>query len=169
MHLAYFAYGSNMFARRLRVRVPNAHFIAVACLRGYLLRFHKRSRDGSAKCNIVSANAADEVYGVLFHVPAAEKSRLDAAEGVGNGYHEEVVSVELHGGHRVDALAYVADTAAVDDTLVPYTWYHKHVVAGALEHRLPESYVRALAAVVTAEDPDEKRRTPEEALHESAG
>src|SRR3989441_4880942 len=92
----YFAYGSNMCTSRLRKRVPSAKAHSKASLSGYTLKFHKRSKDGSAKCNVLETkNPRDMVMGVLFYIDPAEKPDLDKAEGVGHGYHE--TKVELVG------------------------------------------------------------------------
>ena len=47
---------------------------------------------------------------------------------------------------------------AHDENLLPYDWYRALIVAGALEHELPESYVAALRDAVVRADPDAKRR-----------
>ena len=63
-----------------------------------------------------------------------EKGRLDAAEGLGNGYDELTVRVEsLEGAHEV--LLYCA--TKIDRSAVPYYWYKAFAVAGAKEHGLP--------------------------------
>ena len=49
--LLYFAYGSNLHPERLRERVPSAESLGVARLEAHVLRFHKRGRDGSGKCD----------------------------------------------------------------------------------------------------------------------
>lgn len=74
--IAYFAYGSNMDTQRLRFRTPGCKVIAVATLVGHVLRFHKSSKDGSAKCDAFSTgNPTDLVAGVLYTIPFL-KSRL---------------------------------------------------------------------------------------------
>lgn len=163
-----FAYGSNMFEQRFRSRVPHAQFMSTATLSGYSLKFHKRSSDGSAKCNVV-VDESDEVLGILFRVPANEKARLDAAEGLGRGYHEELVTVVSDSGERIKALAYIADPNAIDDTLSPYNWYRHHVAIGAQDHGLAESYIASILAIRAVEDPDKARAACEMAHHELAG
>jgi gamma-glutamylcyclotransferase len=46
----YFAYGSNMFARRLSARTPSAMRIGTGFVEGRKLTFDKVSTDGSGKC-----------------------------------------------------------------------------------------------------------------------
>nr|MDQ2697092.1 gamma-glutamylcyclotransferase [Pseudomonadota bacterium] len=85
--LKYFAYGSNLHPLRLRERVPSATVLGVAELAGWRLRFHKRGQDRSGKCNIIpTGRSGDRVIGVIYAMAAADKDKLDAAEGLGKGY-----------------------------------------------------------------------------------
>lgn len=157
--MKYFAYGSNMLEERLQRRVPDATFLTTGSVRGYRLLFHKRSTDGSGKCNIVATNSAsDVVHGVAYEVPEDRLGALDRAEGVGYGYnHNYDITVRLAEGTDTRMLAYVADSSAIDNTLIPYTWYHGLVVAGAEQHQLPEDYIADLRSVMCSEDPDPDR------------
>jgi gamma-glutamylcyclotransferase len=88
--MKYFAYGSNMSTPRLRERVPSCQFTTNAKLLRYQLRFHKRSKDESSKCNAFhTGEDTDIVWGVIFNILAAEKKALDRAEGLGSGYDEK--------------------------------------------------------------------------------
>ncbi len=134
--IKYFAYGSNMCSGRLRDRVP-CEFVTVARLSGYQLRFHKLSKkDSSSKGNaFYTGVATDEVWGVVFEIPASKKAVLDAFEGLGYGYEDVGVMVNK-----------------------------AYVLAGAVEHGLPLEYVSgAIEAVVAREDPDKKRHAEETA------
>ena len=160
-----FAYGSNMSSRRLLARTPSARFLGVAHLHGHRLKFHKYSRvDGSAKCDArYSGVPADRVIGVLFEIDASEKPMLDRAEGLGAGYEEAEVAVRRGNGEIVLAQVYVATDIVVD--LRPWDWYRAHVLAGALEHGLPDDYVDAIRAIPFATDPDAPRRRRELAVY----
>lgn len=159
-----FAYGSNMLTRRLQERCPSAQPLGVAELRGYRLCWHKRSRDGSGKCDVVAASGGDSVFGVLFSVAATEKPALDRAEGLGNGYAEKVAEVLCRGQGR-RALLYYAKN--IDHDLIPYNWYQKLVVAGAEEHGLPAHYLETIRNMETANDPNRARHNKNMALLES--
>lgn len=66
----YFAYGSNMSSVRLKERAPSSRAVGVAQLPEYVLKFHKRSKDGSGKCNaLFTGVATDVVFGVVFEMP----------------------------------------------------------------------------------------------------
>ena len=143
----YFAYGSNMLTARLRERCPTARPLGAASLPGYALKWHKRSKDGSGKCDIVtSAEDGSVMYGVLYDISNHEKSKLDRAEGRGHGYEQVEIEV-LSNGRLVTAVTYVATN--LDSTLRPFDWYHAYVVDGAVEHRLPAEYIAALRSVGT--------------------
>ncbi|MBE2245518.1 MAG: gamma-glutamylcyclotransferase [Burkholderiaceae bacterium] len=151
----YFAYGSNMLTRRLRERTPSARVVGSATLAGHELRWHKVSKDGSAKCDIVVAKAAQAcVHGVVFEIAVADKPALDIAEGIGMGYKGCEVEVRTANG-ALSAWTYRATN--IDPLARPYPWYKALVVAGAKEHGLPAAYVAALEAVVTREDPKPER------------
>jgi cation transport regulator ChaC len=162
----YFAYGSNMLEERLKSknRVPGATFQAVGIVLGYKLRFHKGSIDNSGKCNIIrTGSPEDVVHGVVFEIPDDQLRYLDRAEGKGHGYHHEYITVRLADGAEMSMLVYVADFNAINDKLVPYTWYHMLVVAGAEQHRLPPEYIEDLRSVRAAEDPESNRPSKLEA------
>jgi hypothetical protein len=100
-NVIYFAYGSDMLTPRLRHRAPSSVLLSTASLPQHRLHFHKRSKDGSGKCNAFrTGNASDAVYGALFEIPQEEKRKLDRTEGLGSGYHEQSVQVVLGGFNR---------------------------------------------------------------------
>lgn len=155
-HIFTFAYGSNMLRARLRDRCSSAEPLGVAELKGFMLRWHKRSKkDGSGKCDIVLASSPKmRVFGVLYRVTMRQKCLLDKAEGLGQGYAE--IDIDVHcKGVRNAAKAYQATD--IDHSLRPYSWYRALVVAGAREHCLPGNYISQLEVVSTQEDPDRVR------------
>lgn len=154
--LAYFAYGSNLCVRRLRARVPDVRFRQVGSLPGYVLKWHKRSVDDSAKCSIFPQDRAGTVHGAIFAVPEDQKAALDKAEGLGSGYEEIEVEVETSGDTR-SCFTYIAETTHIDDSLQPYSWYRDLVVAGAEAVGLPPDYLDSLRCVAAAHDPDMER------------
>jgi hypothetical protein len=163
----YFGYGSNMLTSRLQARVPSAEPVTTASLQDWALCFHKRSRDGSGKCNILPDDDS-RVIGVVFDVSGAELHALDEAEQRGRGYERR--SLLLHNGTEpLEAFAYIAQPAYVDDALLPYDWYHALVLAGARQHGLPPSYVSEIETVPSYPDPNRERRRAHQSLLQQAG
>jgi hypothetical protein len=140
-------------------------FVTVAKLTGYKLRFHKMSKDSSSKCDAFrTSSKSDEIWGVVFEIPAAEKRELDRYEGLGNGYDDAKVVVERADGTQLQVRTYVAAPDFIREGSAPYTWYKAFVEAGAQEHHLPETYVAtAIDAVGAVQDSDSARHERETA------
>jgi AIG2-like family len=156
--MLYFAYGSNMCTGRLQLRVPSATYVCIAKLVGYSFRFHKWSKDGSAKANAFeTSNPSDLVWGVVFDINEGEKSLLDKAEGLGAGYRDKSVTVLDMKGQQYELFLYVAETDSIDRKLRPYSWYKRFVVEGARRYNLPDEYVNRIVAMQDVEDGDRTR------------
>ncbi|MCB1743944.1 MAG: gamma-glutamylcyclotransferase [Gammaproteobacteria bacterium] len=147
--LRYFAYGSNLHPVRMSDRVPSARALGVLELRGWSLRFHKRGRDGSGKCNVIREATTDAVVqGVVYAIDPRDKPALDRAEGLGIGYELSWHQCPIHGS----VFFYTAREDHVDDALQPYTWYWRFVVEGARLQGLSEPYLNVLHAVAHIAD-----------------
>lgn len=158
-----FAYGSNMSTQRLAARIP-ARFVGTALLPAYRLAFHQHGSDNSGKCDIVPASQQSAVYGVIWEVASSYKPTLDRYEGLGTAYEETWLTVtDLKGEGQFEVQVYVGNITSTG--MRPYTWYKHHVLTGAREHGLPESYVRALERIDAQIDPDPTRHAREMALH----
>lgn len=166
--MKYFAYGSNMSLRRLQLRVPSARRLVTGCsLTGHQLRFHKRGRDGSAKCDAFqTGRAGDRVFGALFWLAPEEKRWLDLAEGLGVGYRQKRVEVCAANGMTHGAFTYVALQTAPG--LTPFQWYLEHVLIGARESRVPGDYLAQRLWVEATEDPLAHRTRQERAIYRAA-
>lgn len=148
-----------MCSKRLHERTPSAQPIGIGSVLGHHLRWHKKSWDGSGKCDIFLTGDPDhQVHGVLFEISTFEKERLDAVEGLHHGYEEKMVEV-ITGEGLVYAVSYYA--TIIDETCRPYEWYKRYVVEGAIEYRLPEDYVQTLKAIEAMKDPDLDRHQRE--------
>jgi hypothetical protein len=126
--------------------------VATAVLADHALRFHKRGRDGSAKCDVLPEPGA-RVHGVVYRVDAADRPALDRSEG---GYDRVDVVLQLAAG-TCRAFTYRARPAFVDPGLRPYDWYRDVVCLGARHQGLPPDYVAMLEAVPAQPDPDAAR------------
>ena len=162
--MKYFAYGSNMLTERLQDRVSSAKNPRPLALRGHRLRFHKKSSDGSGKCNIIAtACDNDVVHGVLFEIDDAQMNTLDCYEGVCYCYRRVEITIALD-GTETKACVYVAEKDAIDDALMPYRWYYDLVLSAAEQHALPRDYVAGLGAIPFTYDPKPNRKTRLKAL-----
>lgn len=153
-----------MSTPRLKYRVESATVLSVARLYQHSLRFHKKSTDGSAKCDIEhTKNPNDIVYGVVFEILASEKHVLDRYEGLGNGYEEKTVSIILPDDTSIAASTYYA--THIDTSLKPYHWYKEHVLRGAREHALPLEHITAIEAIPSTPDPDQDNHVKELSIY----
>ena len=160
----YFAYGSNMFSRRIQATniAPSAVAVDIGFVQGRRFTFGKVSRDGSGKCDIETTNNPNNrTYGVLYKINAKDKTSLDAAEGLGAGYSETNIQIVTSTG-TATAATYIASYK--EAILRPYQWYKAFVIAGALEHGLPAEYVEWLRTFEAQADSNSDRRAEREAL-----
>jgi gamma-glutamylcyclotransferase (GGCT)/AIG2-like uncharacterized protein YtfP len=164
----YFAYGSNMSRSRLRHRLPSARSVGIARLTEHQLRFHKVGHcDGSAKCDAyLTGDSGHQVIGVLYQISLEEKPCLDEVEGVGDGYEEKRVAVETDEGDIIEVFTYHA--TLINPDIKPYDWYRQHVLIGAREHDLPETYIDEILRIPTIDDPDTARQARELAIYSRA-
>jgi hypothetical protein len=150
--LRYAAYGSNLHPRRLAARIPSARLQGTAFLDEHSLHFHKKGIDGSAKCNILAEGSG--VFLAVYTIAATEKPALDKIEHVGIGY--DVATLDLPGFG--ECFTYLATASHVDNSLLPYCWYHELVLEGCRRLDLPGDYVSTVRAVARRDDPDSLRR-----------
>jgi hypothetical protein len=164
-----FAYGSNLCIERLQARTPSARVVAVGTLSGHALRWHKRARDGSGKCNAFATGCDEDlVWGVVYELTPDEKIVLDAFEGLGEDYFEKSVTIVTRDGDVFEAIAYVANPVLLDESVKPFRWYKGFVVTGAEQHGFPEQYREALEAMQEHDDFDRERHEREWAVLEAA-
>jgi hypothetical protein len=122
---------------------------------GWSLYFHKRGDDKSAKCNILAG--VGEVHCAIYEISAKDKLVLDRIEGVGLGYSETTLTIPNVG----DCLSYVAADTHIDDSLLPYDWYHEFVMIGAHTHGFPDNYLKQIGLEQSLHDPDRNRSARE--------
>lgn len=162
--MLYFSYGSNMSIKRLQDRVSSAKFITIATLNQHDLRFHKKSKDGSGKCDAYETKSHEHsVIGVVFKIDESEKPALDRKEALGYGYKEKTVELTAQSGGIITAFTYYATD--IDPIIQPYRWYKHHVLTGAQENGLPDTYVAKIENIESVNDPKTERHESEMAIH----
>ena len=149
-----------MSIKRLQGRVPSEKLITTATLYKHDLRFHKKSKEGSAKCDAHETNNHEHaVIGVVFEIAKSEKPALDGKEGLGYGYEEKTIELIAQSGEIIRASTYYATN--IDPNLKPYKWYKHHVLTGAHENGLPEIYVEQIQSIESINDPKSERHEAE--------
>lgn len=153
-----------MSFKRLNTRITKLSRLGVATLYHHDLRFHKISHnDGSGKCDILHTNDAEHsVLGVVYNIDPLEKKILDSYEGLGCGYEEKQVCLEMN-GERLTAFTYYA--THIEQTLKPLHWYKEHVLRGARENDFTEHYIRIIEMIASIDDHDVERHTRELAIY----
>ena len=142
-----------MLTERLSDRVSSAKNPRRYALHEFRLRFHKKSGDGSGKCNIFRTGSDhDVVHGVLFDIDDRQISDLDACEGCGQHYRKSWITDQID-GEETEIFFYVAMDDMIDDARKPYCWYYKLVIAGAEQHKLPDDYRARLRELPCIHDP----------------
>ena len=160
----YFAYGSNLHPMRLMERVPSAELVGVAKHPEYALTFHKRSNDGSSKCNMFNSKSG-LVYGAIYKLHPDHKNELDRFEGKGYGYLDNQISLQ-HNEIEYTCFTCLAQQSYIVNDLKPYHWYKKLVVMGAQYLQFPDTYISSIEAIESIDDPDAIRRKEKEELIE---
>ena len=167
--MKYFAYGSNMLTQWLtdQARAPSAVACGIARAPGFVVRFHKASKDKSGKCALIAtADEAAAADGVLYEVSDVDGDSLDRAE---RGYSRRSVQLVLADGRTLNATTYMADENYVNEALVPFDWYRDLVVAGATEHQLPAHYIEELARVPAVSDSNSARAASRRRILDGSG
>ena len=140
----YFAYGSNMSARRIRHRLGWSPSRKSVILPDYLLTFNKKSKDGG-KANIKHSQG-DKVEGILYHIYETDLLTLDEYEGVNeNQYKRQSFEVKDIKGHYISAIAYVAINTGPESR--PTAEYLNFLLEG--ERLLSPEYVTRLEMIAT--------------------
>ena len=105
--LNYFAFGSNMSARRMHERLGWSPSRSGAILSDYEMIFNKHSNDGG-KANIMSS-PGNIVEGILYSVNEEDLLILDKYEGVAaKQYKRHEIEAQNHNKHFITAVTYKA-------------------------------------------------------------
>lgn len=160
----YFAYGSNLHPVRLKERVASAELVGVVELKRHRLDFHKKSHDGSGKCNILETGIdSHSVHGAIYQMHPTHKDVLDRFEGKGKGYMDSDIRLH-HKGREYRCFTYRAQPSHIVTDLKPYYWYKELVLLGAQYHQFPDHYIASIASVMSIQDPDASRRLESDSL-----
>ncbi len=139
MNTYYFAYGSNMSSLRLKKRISSVQVIDTAVLHGYSLKWNKYGKDGTGKCNIEN-NETQYVLGVVYQIHHKDLLQLDNYEVGYQRISTSVDSIAMNNNYSV--ITYISQRTRFN--IYPLKWYKDHVLRGAIEHKLPNDYIKLL-------------------------
>lgn len=139
--ILYFAYGSNMWSGRMHIRNPTAKFFDIGELEGYRVDFVDDYDSWKGAGAALEKDDQHTMHGVVWTVPKTELKHLDKQE---SSYDASDVTVKLSSGEKVVCRTYFYSTRKPGKKGLPSRLYKAVLVAGAIEHKLPENYVQEL-------------------------
>lgn len=148
VRIKYFAYGSNMNARRMGSRGVGVYSMKSAELKGFELVFNKLSSSyqGEGFANI-QRNQGSNVEGILYEINPEGITSLDYYENYPVGYDRTLIKVSNAVQDGVLAYAYIAQPGRVAPNLKPRRNYINHLLCA--EGYLSAEYIARLNNVLT--------------------
>lgn len=152
----YFAYGSNLLKKRIRINNPSAEFIGIGKLDGYRLDFTKYSDHWRGTSATIVPCGKTHIWGAVWRLNIKDMPALDWQEGVGsNWYFPKTVDISTPEGSTVQCRTYeqtippppresLEDLPSEDR---PSTTYLDCIINGAVECKLPEDYIKELSKI----------------------
>ena len=141
--IGYFAYGSNVSSGVMTSRIPSARRPRPARLDGYRLVFSLPSVRWGGHAAGIEPAPGQVVWGLVWQIGRDDLALLDRVEA---NYHRiEVTPVVA--GDPVPAVSYVVRPERSVDEGRPVAEYLGHLVAGAIEHGLPDPWVAWLREI----------------------
>ena len=150
----YFAYGSNMCARRIKKRLARDGQTYIsrrpAVLKGKKLAFNKKSRKDP---RIGYASFVDDenfnLYGALYEVNMNAIYSLDSYEMYPHYYRRLMMEVETEDLGTVEAWVYMANPAKTKEGLAPTKEYVEYMLMA--KDVLPDHYVEFIRSIKTVD------------------
>ncbi|HEV2172451.1 MAG TPA: gamma-glutamylcyclotransferase family protein [Nitrospira sp.] len=148
----YFAYGSNMnrgiFEKRRDMRPIQAQ---PALLENSRLRFNLAIGPGERGVANLESQAGARTWGVLYLITVEQGGHLDRTEGVPSGAYRRIpVRAIVDGSQQIAAFTYQSDSITLGRK--PSPRYISLLIEGAVQHGLPNGYLRYLRKFELAAD-----------------
>ena len=141
--LLYFAYGSNMYRKRLSDRIGFIDKWDNGTVLKKQLSFNKLGQDGSGKANLIDQED-EKAYGVIYQVNESDLIKLDRFEV---GYERKTLEVQSDNNGYLKAILYLANN--LQDFISPNKEYMNHILRGAEENGLKQNYIDYLKSIPT--------------------
>jgi hypothetical protein len=159
-----FQYGSNCLESQINSRerlCGDAKFICKAVAEDFELTFDVWSKNRACAAADIVFKRGSKVWGALYEIPdylirrntSKEKGRksLDAIEGEGINYRQEMIVVRRGSNEVVTALTYrVIDPKPALETGLHYV---RHLVDGLRERGVAEEYITEVKRIAAANNP----------------
>jgi gamma-glutamylcyclotransferase (GGCT)/AIG2-like uncharacterized protein YtfP len=145
--MLYFAYGSNLDPIQMRDRCPGSRPHSIARLDHYRLHFDGAAAnwDDNAAANITPAYDG-QVWGMLYEINENDLASLDEYESAPMNYQRFLVTVTRTTGDTCEAIVYLRHPQQQGS---PSPSYINTILAGAVTHDLPVSYIHRLLESVS--------------------
>ncbi|MEQ9714687.1 MAG: gamma-glutamylcyclotransferase [Candidatus Asgardarchaeum sp.] len=127
----YFAYGSDIYTRRMKERSIEILAKYPAFLKDYKLTFNKRCMDNC--CANIEKSEGDIVYGALYEILYPDIKQLDMHEKVPVHYRRITVRIFLKNGRYVYAETYTASDEFKVPECPPNPAYLRFMLIGLRE------------------------------------
>ncbi|KAK9712665.1 hypothetical protein QE152_g24776 [Popillia japonica] len=153
---SYFAYGSNLLAKRLRLNNPSAVRNGIGKLEDYEIDFASFSPRWRGAIATITPKEGRVVWGSIWELDIEHLKTLDDQEGVHRGlYFGTDVDVVTEDGSRKRCRIYklahkarfVKNIEELPEERRPSPAYLKVILLGAKESNLPENYVEFLRRI----------------------
>ncbi|XP_059621994.1 gamma-glutamylcyclotransferase-like isoform X1 [Phlebotomus argentipes] len=153
----YFAYGSNLLAKRIHIKNPTAVRKDIGKLKNHRLDFfYYATRWGGAPSTVVPA-PGENVWGAIWEIDMENLDSLDKQEGVHRGVYQPLsLPIETPRGETLICRVYqlvnnpddypVKNGVRIEERKPSYS-YIQVLINGAIESGLPEYYVEFLKSV----------------------
>lgn len=152
----YFAYGSNLLAKRIHINNPTAIRKGAGKLPNYRLDFITYSNSWKGASATIVPTPGNMVWGALWEIDQEDMQSLDRQEGVHvNLYKPMTVEIETAAGQSVSCRTY-QQTAVPEDLSEgeslpldrrPSEAYKNCILDGAVETHLPSDYIAKLKLI----------------------
>ncbi|XP_050463249.1 gamma-glutamylcyclotransferase-like [Cataglyphis hispanica] len=152
----YFAYGSNLLAKRIHLNNPTAKMKDIGYIKNFRLDFQRYSKRWHGASATIVETKNSIVWGVIWELDKCNLPTLDCQEGVqDNIYHVMSVNVETLNGTTLNCRVYqqcnnpkeYIKPADLPIDRRPSPLYLNMILKGAQENNIPDDYIEFLKTI----------------------
>lgn len=152
----YFAYGSNLLAKRIHLNNPTAVMKNIGYIKNFRLDFEKYSKQWCGASATIVETENSTVWGVIWELDNHNLTTLDSQEGVqDNIYHAMSVNVTTPSGTILKCRVYqqcnnpkeYIKPMDLPMSKRPSPLYLNTILKGAEENNLPTDYIKFLRTI----------------------